>query len=147
MAHSIQWVVPSRVLEIKLWDDVDMSEMTALVHETHTFVNMGQAPVHILINSTMFMNRPVNFQEINQIAKTMSNPGTGWWVIVNAGKMMWFTASVLSKLLGIKLKSANGTEEALAILKRVDFTLDTLPSPQAIQSAAGTSLPLNDTAL
>lgn len=128
MAYNIHWVVPSRILEIKLEDEVTMSAMVTLVEETHTFVNAGQAPVHILIDSTRLMNRAVNFQEINQIAKTMGNPGTGWWVIINPGKMIWFVASVLSKLLGVKLKSAHSVEEAQSILQRVDLTLESLPN-------------------
>ncbi len=127
MAHNIQWIIPLRILEIELWDEVAMTEMTTLVEETHTFVNAGQAPVHILIESSKLMNRPVNFQEINRIAKSMGNPGTGWWVMINPGKMISFVASVLSKLLGIKLKTANSIEEAQSILQRVDLTLVTPP--------------------
>jgi len=128
MAYELSWVTPSRVLRIELENEVTIEEMTHLVANTHTYVNAGQAPVHILIDATRLLNKPVNFQEFTKMSKTMSNPSTGWWVLMNPGKMVWFAASILSKLLQIKLKSAQSTEEALTILSRVDLTLDTQPT-------------------
>ena len=128
MAYTFSWVVPQRILLIELEGEVKVEEMSPLVDETHAHVNSGQAPVHILIDANMLMNKPVNFQQITQLSKSMSNPATGWWIIMNPGKMVWFTASVLSKLLGVKLKSAESTEEALTILQRVDLTLGAQPT-------------------
>ena len=128
MAYTFSWVVPQRILLIELEGEVKVEEMSPLVDETHAHVNSGQAPVHILIDANKLMNRPVNFQQITQLSKSMSNPATGWWIIMNPGKMVWFTASVLSKLLGVKLKSAESTEEAIIILQRVDLTLGAQPT-------------------
>ena len=128
MAYTFSWVVPQRILLIELEGEVKVEEMSPLVDETHAHVNSGQAPVHILIDANKLMNRPVNFQQITQLSKSMSNPATGWWIIMNPGKMVWFTASVLSKLLGVKLKSAESTQEALSILQRVDLTLGAQPT-------------------
>ena len=128
MAYTFSWVVPQRILLIELEGEVKVEEMSPLVDETHAHVNSGQAPVHILIDANMLMNKPVNFQQITQLSKSMSNPATGWWIIMNPGKMVWFTASVLSKLLGVKLKSAESTQEALSILQRVDLTLGAQPT-------------------
>ena len=128
MAYTFSWVVPQRILLIELEGEVKVEEMSPLVDETHAHVNSGQAPVHILIDANKLMNKPVNFQQITQLSKSMSNPATGWWIIMNPGKMVWFTASVLSKLLGVKLKSAESTQEALSILQRVDLTLGAQPT-------------------
>lgn len=127
MAYKINWVIPLRILLIELENEVPMDEMVRLVEDTHAHVNVGSAPVHILVDASKLMNRPVNFQEINKISKSMSNDATGWWVIINAGKMVWFTATILSKLLHVKLKSAASEDEALTILRRVDLTLEGLP--------------------
>ncbi len=130
MAHELSWVVSRRILLIDLENEVPMDEMVRLIDETHTYVNAGQSPVHILIDATKLQNRPVNFQEITTISKSMPNMATGWWVLINPGKMIWFTASILSKLLHVKLKSVHNREEALTVLQHVDLTLDsqqTLP--------------------
>lgn len=123
MAYLIQWHIPQRVLQIKLSGEVSLQDMVKMIDETHTYVNSGQAPVHILIDATDYANTPVNFQEISKIAPTMGNPNTGWWVLINPGKMMWFTSTILSKLLGVKIKTSNSLEEALLILERVDLSL------------------------
>ncbi len=127
MAYKISWVIPLRILLIELENEVLMDEMVRLVEDTHAHVNVGNAPVHIMIDAAKLLNRPVNFQEITRISKSMSNDATGWWVVVNAGKMIWFTATILSKLLQVKLKSAASVEEALTILCRVDLSLADLP--------------------
>jgi hypothetical protein len=124
MAYELSWVVPSRIMLIKLEGEVSIEEMTQMIDETHAHVNSGQAPVHILIDAANLHNKPVNFQQINQISTSMANPSTGWWVLVNAGKMVGFTASVLSKLVGVKLKTAATIKEARTILERVDLTLE-----------------------
>lgn len=127
MAYKINWVIPLRILLIELENEVPMDEMVRLVEDTHAHVNVGNAPVHIMIDASKLLNRPVDFQEITRISKSMSNPSTGWWILVNAGKMMWFTTQILSKLLQVKLKSAASVDEALTILRRVDLTLEDLP--------------------
>ena len=130
MAYKLSWVIPSRILLIALENEVPMDEMARMIDETHVYVNAGLPPVHILIDATKLLNKPINFPEMNRLAKSMPNPAIGWWVLVNPGKMVWFAASILSKLLQVKLKSALSIDEALTILNRVDLTLDnhaTLP--------------------
>ncbi len=95
-----------------------------MIDETHTMLNAGMAPVHVIIDAAELSNKPVNFQQINQVSASIRNPAVGWWVMVNAGKMVGFTASVLSKLVGVKLKTAATIKEARTILERVDLTLE-----------------------
>ena len=124
MAYELSWVVPMRIIMIKLEGEVSLEEMTHMIDETHTMLNAGMAPVHVIIDAAELSNKPVNFQQINQVSASIRNPAVGWWVMVNAGKMVGFTASVLSKLVGVKLKTAATIKEARTILERVDLTLE-----------------------
>ena len=128
MAYKLSWVIPLRVLLIELENEVTMGEMVLMVAETHVYVNAGVPQIHILIDATKLLNKLINFREMNEIAKSIPNPAIGWWVLINPGKMIWFAASMLSRLLNIKLKSAESTQEALSILQRVDLTLGAQPT-------------------
>ena len=128
MAYKLSWVIPLRVLLIELENEVTMGEMALMVAETHVYVNAGVPQIHILIDATKLLNKPINFREMNEIARSIPNPAIGWWVLINPGKMIWFAASMLSRLTNIKLKSARSIEEALNILERVDLALDTEPT-------------------
>ena len=125
MAYELSWVIPSRVLLVEIENVLPTDETIRLIDECHACVSSGQAPVHILIDATKIVNAPINLQELTQLSKSMQNQDIGWWVLINPAKMIWFTASVVSKLLQKKLKSAHSIQEALRILERVDLTLDT----------------------
>ncbi len=132
MAFELSWVIPSRVLLIEVEGVIPTDELLRLVAEVHTHVDAGQAPVHMLIDATNLINRPINLQELSQLSKSMNHESIGWSVMVKPAKMIWFATSILSKLMQKKMKSAESIEDALIILQRVDFTLDaqlTLPLP------------------
>ena len=128
MAYELIWIVPGRVILIEMENVLPLSETISLIEECHAWVSTGLAPVHILIDATKIVNAPINIQELTQLSKSMENDDIGWWVLINPAKMIWFTASIVTKLLRKKLKSAHSIEEALNILERVDFTIDRQPT-------------------
>jgi len=94
-----------------------------LVADTHALVDVGQAPIHVLIDATELISRPVNFPELNQLSRSMSHDSIEWVILIKPAKMIWFASSVLSKLMQKKMKSAGSIEEALIVLEKVDFTI------------------------
>ncbi len=128
MSYEMGWLIPARVLLIEVDNVLSPDETIRIIDECNSFVMEGLPPVHILIDAAKITNTKVNLQEITQLSQFMQNDDIGWWVVINASAMISFAASVVSKLLQKKLKSANSIEEALAILERVDFTLDVLPT-------------------
>lgn len=127
MAYELSWVVHSRVLLLELKGLVETDEMMRLVADTHALVEVGQAPIHVLIDATELVSRPVNFPELNQLSRTMSHDGIEWVILVKPAKMVWFASTVLSKVMQKKMKSADSIEEALTILQKVDFTIANQP--------------------
>ena len=128
MAYELTWIVPGRVILIEMENVLPPGETISLIEECHAWVSTGLPPVHILIDATKIVNAPINIQELTQLSKSMENDDIGWWVLINPAKMIWFTASIVTKLLRKKLKSAHSIEEALNILERVDFTIDRQPT-------------------
>ena len=128
MAYELSWVIPSRVLLIELEGTVPTDEMIRLNSESLAHVDAGQAPVHILIDATKLNNTQVNLHELSQLSKTMHHDGIGWLILINPAKMVSFATSIVSKLLQKKMKSAESIEEALTILQKVDFSIETQPA-------------------
>lgn len=123
MTYHLEWAVPGRVVLLTFSGHILLEEVTDLIAEAEPMTHSGQAPVHYIVQMDGVQTYPTSLRQLGSVTKTDTNHLIGWWVVVGAGPVVSFSLNVLANLLRVKAKTAASTNEALALLRRVDLTL------------------------
>lgn len=124
MAHKSSWLIDKRVLLLDYEGNVDKTEMKQLNEELEAFHAAGLKPVHIISDNSKMGKADLSIQLARESFTAMKKEGWGWVIFVGLGRLIRFFAEVFATQFGIKIKMANNLEEAIAILKKLDTSLE-----------------------
>ena len=123
MPYHFDWIVPERVVFTRIYGEVSAEEITEILIESRQRTLSGRAPVHFIIDVSAMEKQPFTISKLNEWASNLPDRTTGWWVVINPNSVTMFAITLVSKTLGVKLKSAHSLEDAVQILEKIDQTL------------------------
>ena len=122
MPYHVSWYLQERIICLELEGILSLEDIiegnTILRH----YIKTSNATVHILVDVQQLKIFPTNIQKIYDDYQKRHN-NTGCTVLIGGTPVMQFTANVLVKLFGVKIKFAATLDEAIAILCRQDTSL------------------------
>ncbi len=123
MPYQFDWIVPQRVVFTRIYSEVKPEEVTEILIQSRERTLSGQSPVHFIIDASALEKQSFNLSKLNEWSSILPSRTGGWWVVINPNAVAMFAITLVTKTLGIKLKSAHSLEDAIQILKNIDQTL------------------------
>jgi hypothetical protein len=127
MPYTLEWYQPQRIILFKLVGKMSEEEVEQSSHNLyHDFLEPGQAPVHILYDSTDLTDYPRNLILVRHAAtKYMKHPKLGWLIIYGPDNLtLRFLGKVVSQIMRVQFRYVSTKEDALEILHRIDLSTD-----------------------
>ena len=124
MAHKSSWLIDKRIMLLEYEGNVDKNEIRLLNEELESFLNEGQTPVHIISDNSRMGKADLSIQLARDTFTAMKKPGWGWVIFVGLDRLIRFFAEVFATQFGVKIKIASSREEAIALLKKLDMTIE-----------------------
>lgn len=125
-SYNVQWLVENQVISIDLKGSIDMDVAISLSDKLTALIDTStKATVHVIVNDHQAVTVP-KVSEINRLQSSLKHPKVGWIVSVgeNMNPIVKFVSSVAIQLAGVKFKRVNSLEEATALLKQIDPTIE-----------------------
>ncbi|MCA0455193.1 MAG: hypothetical protein LCI00_14555 [Chloroflexi bacterium] len=123
MPYHFEWVVPKRIALAQIKGYVAPDEVTTITLKSRDMLLEGQVPVHFIIDTAELDNLPFSLPNLTRWSANIPKERVGWWIIIKPGKMTIFAITIVSKMLNIKIKTADSIDEGIQILTKIDQTL------------------------
>ena len=123
MASSMEWMIPHRVLLLRITGDVSSDEVRQIAGSVEKWIDNGHAPVHLMIDTTQMGRFPVSVTQIHGYSRWLYHPKTGYVVLLNPIQLIAFLTTIITGMAHVQFKIAETEQEALQILYKVDDTL------------------------
>lgn len=117
------WLEEGKVAFLEIIGDFDDQGMVEFnTHLRDTYLEVGEAPVHCIIDAAGLSGYPRNLKALRSgTSISVKHPNTGWVLLVGfENAMLGFLATTISQLLGVKFKHVRSLEEARKVLSRID---------------------------
>lgn len=126
MPYEIAWYTEQRVMSIRLYGSVTLDDMERMTQESIDYVTNGSGPVHAIVSQYDVESMPHNLPALLKSMKPRRQPNSGFTVVVTKNPVTRFLGSALFQAVGLEMRTAATFEDALAILRNIDPTLDGL---------------------
>ncbi|MBC8097896.1 MAG: hypothetical protein H7Y11_00500 [Armatimonadetes bacterium] len=122
MAYKISWLVPNRVMYQQYHGAVTLEDIITIQAMVDEYMEIGIAPVHVLIEVLELTDYPKRLAELQSVIKPKINEKQGWIVIVTTNTLIRFLASVGTQLSLIKVNmtTVDTRDAALKFLQEHD---------------------------
>lgn len=117
------WLIENRIILIHTEGNVSLADVKASNERLYLMLNTVSAPVHIIFDGTQMQSHPLNVIELKQTLTFLEHENIGWMVTVGMNSIITFMNSVIAKLFGIQMLTAQTVDLALESLERIDSTL------------------------
>ena len=118
---EMRWYISKRVLLVEHYGNITVETLRDVNAEMTQYLEDGDAPVHVISDSSQMDDFPTNVNQIRKIQWTILNDDRwGWMVAVGVNSMVRFLVAVMSSIFGLRIKTADSIEEAEKILRRVE---------------------------
>ena len=122
--YKVGWLVENRVIRIQIMGEYDAEPVQAGIAKTKALVDVGTAPVHVILDSTGVTKMPKSIRElINQMDALRYHPNGGWIIIISNSVMLRFAGQIATVFLGANHRSVATYEEAIETLCHVEPAL------------------------
>lgn len=125
MPYEFGWLVPNRVMQVKMLGGVTLEDLDGVDRETRIAVASGQSPVHCIVNMLDVTAMPNNLKVITRQFRQTPHTNAGITIIVHKNPLYSFFGAVIGQLNGVATHSAPSDEAAVEKLQRFDPTLVT----------------------
>lgn len=123
MCIQESWLIENRIILIHTEGNVSLADVKASNERLYLMLNTVSAPVHIIFDGTHMQSHPLNVIELKQTLTFLEHENIGWMVTVSMNSIITFMNSVIAKLFGIQMLTAQTVDLALESLERIDSTL------------------------
>jgi hypothetical protein len=122
MPYRVSWHLPERIIHIELQGVITLQDILECSLNLRQCIKTSARTVHILVDVQQLKLFPANIQQIyNNYPRRLAN--TGCTILIGGTPVMQFTANVLGKLIGVRMKLADTVDAAIAMLCRQDDAL------------------------
>jgi hypothetical protein len=125
MPYNISWYIPDRVIHEEFYGTVNLEEVEQIQHIFAAYLDLGKAPVHVLVDMTRLEEYPKSVSQLKSAMVMMNNQNLGWVVIINQNPVLKFLTSVMTQLTvsNVRFRLFDTLEDGLEFLKERDSTL------------------------
>ncbi|MAU10249.1 MAG: hypothetical protein CL607_10535 [Anaerolineaceae bacterium] len=124
--YSIEWLIPSKVFYVKMWDSLTLDELIAcneIVRDK--YLDAVDDKIHMVAEFKDVESFPRNLRDIKYATSIYTNhENMGWAVLIGfKHPLVKFLASVLTQMANMNMKTVADKTEALDVLRRIDLSL------------------------
>lgn len=130
MSQSIDWLIPGRVIHVRLEGAISLEQMRAGNQELIEALDSGQPPIHVLIDDQALVSIPASLRQHQLTMNFLRHPALGW--VIGAGRVsavLRLISSVTSYFFKVQTRRFDTLDEALRFLREQDPSLDWAQSP------------------
>ncbi len=130
MGHEISWLVDKRVVYVRTYGEMTMSEMKEISVHARKLCEEGIPFVHVISDAAEQGKVDVKLQDVlNFFRGAEVIAKTGWSVYVGKTAMERFIFTIISQFNKNNHRTFATLAEAVAFIQSVDETLPVLPMP------------------
>ncbi|MEQ8676044.1 MAG: hypothetical protein RLP44_01975 [Aggregatilineales bacterium] len=125
MAHNVNWYIENRIIYFHVYGDVSTSELSEINTKIDACLDVGHAPVHLIVNDSDTDKMPANIRELKKNLTFMSHPNIG--IAVGVGEVnpvLRFLLPIVVKMAGINYVRRHTIAEALDYIRQYDPAID-----------------------
>jgi len=127
MESQLTWLIAGRVLYAARSGQESLEALASFTQQVIQHLeNAGPPPVHIIWNMSGLIVDGVDRQQaIPFLNRIMQHHDVKWFVVVDVGMKPFrrLMASTILRLIGVRWRTVDSREDALAFLRRVDASL------------------------
>lgn len=124
MGYQTGWYIENRIIFTQYGEKITLEEMQNVNDDVQKLLDEGNAPVHIIFDVSQLKEFPIDLSKARETLAHFSHPKMGWLIGYGMNPVMKFLSTVIANMFGVQLKSVNSFDEALSLLKRIDFSLE-----------------------
>ena len=120
MTHNVEWLVPGRVIEARIFEEASDEVLLALDPELNAMLDTASQPVHILMDVRNMKVYPSAQTTIK--LKYYKHPQLGRLLMIGlaANPILRFLSALVGRGMGIQIKDFPSREAAQAYLTMVE---------------------------
>jgi hypothetical protein len=122
MPYEFSWVLPQRVMLVRIYGEVTAKEMEQIDTQTLTAVMEGTPPVHGIVNTLDVISVPVNLKTMTRTFRGI-HPNAGITIMISQNPLYHFFLNIITQLNHAETHTAKTYVEAIEKLRRLDPTL------------------------
>jgi hypothetical protein len=125
MSYQIRWLLHDRVIYDQIWGCQTLEEIQQASKDIEIFLNTGESPVHIVIDSRELQEVPLNLKALRQSTQYLRNPSIGWVIHLNNAQrpILDFLAEMLVSFFQVQYHRTQTVEQAITFLSQKDPSL------------------------
>ncbi len=124
MPYEIRWHQDKRIIHGRLYGVVTLDDLSQWTPEILRYVQMGDAPVHLLADLHDIEKFPMSISALKSVLQREVDPKMGWVVTLGGPSALMTFSYVLARLFKVNLRVADTMSEAVSALQSVDPTLN-----------------------
>lgn len=122
----MEWVEPNIIILQRVLESPHPAMVRAMAAEINAMIAQGDAPIHLIADSTPLQNRPVDFNAVHTYLKLIITPNAdrlGWLVLVSHNSIIETVLKVMRPWFGLRLQTVRSVEDARQFLISQDERL------------------------
>jgi len=123
MSYHISWVIPNRVLVIKLYGKPSLEIIGECTRAAEKAVDQGIGPVHAVVDLSELEKVPHDLRALMSEIKQPKRDKSGATIVIASNPIFRFLANTLLQLTGSETRFADSLDESIVILGRIDPTI------------------------
>lgn len=127
MPFEVTWYVEGRVSLGRDWGHHTLEEMQESNRISLAHIRSGKPPVHLMFDTLEVTRLPKSYiPMLREIESFRHEPNMGWTIMITHSSVLHFFGVLSSNLIKMPFAAVKSYEEANAVLRRVDPTLEGL---------------------
>jgi len=134
MPHSITWLIENQLMFINFSGAITAEEVIDLAQKTPGLINASPlSNVHVILDVATATQMPALVETVKHVRTVKSPPKLIWTIIVmsNPSVLVRWVSDTAVQMLGIRYRRVASLEEAIALMRTLDDSLQWELLPEA----------------
>ena len=126
MPYKYNWLLESHIIEVHLYGDVTVDELTVLFSNLRDeFLEGSSHPIHIMLEVSKITSIPHSLKKVKEaVSPIHAHEHSGWTVFINIKNPLFrMLVNIVAQLNKRRIREVKTIEEALELLYQVDTSL------------------------
>jgi hypothetical protein len=123
MAVNISWYAENRVILAQVEGVVDDEGMNASNTTITNLLDKGQAPVHLIVDTTDLKKFPTNLSALRNSQAYLTHSNVGWVIVINTNPLLNYLAHILTAIAKVKSRTVKTFAEGEQLLTSLDSSI------------------------
>ena len=134
MSYEIEWLVPERVMYVRLASTYNFKTFPQMRHDMRTTRDQGVPLVHSIIDARNVENLDAGPADLKSLFERVeSSDKRGWTLILISNRFFKFLGAIAMQFAKLRYRDFFNADDALAFLSKNDDTLPALSQMKASQ--------------